>query len=1121
MTNLFDEALNKLNAEQRKAVETLEGPVLVVAGPGTGKTQLLSLRVVNILQSKDVSPNNILCLTFTNAGADAMRERLASFIGRKAYEVTIETFHSFAQNLRTTYPEYYERGAFDKPITSLESVKLVNSLLKALPVTDPLYQNPFEGVSGNVRAVQALIGKIKKSGLSPKNILALCTQNEAFFDYFEGEKADLLQGMAANLQRGAKAQKIELLDTLKTELLLALDELPPELTQQLVTLTGSYEPYALMLRRVVAQTDFYDEGGKTTGFREEVRNRFFRGSPLEFKDRQANAATCSVVWLYQRYQEHLTGNALYDFDDMILDTDVALERYPEFAAALRAQYSYILIDEFQDTNGAQMKIIECIVSGVTQPNILAVGDDDQAIMRFQGASVEFINQFEHKYENTQSIVLKKNYRSVPHIVEFGQEIATQIEGRLATSKDSKHLEAFRQSKGALEFAPHMYAAAELQYFEVVRQIKALIDGGCMENSEHPGSEIAVIARRHKSLRSLIPHLEHHGVAFEYRVRREVSQIASLQTLFALMRFAVYWASGSQKRAEAELPRIIASPEYGVEQRHYLKLACEARTLGSWLHALEVSVEPTLKELFLTLCTFATQAVALPVREALLLLAEESMAYFEAHKQTEPYAVIEFNYGLKALLEFAQAEVDANSPKRRAALGLHGPLSLATVVELLEQSELFGVEVSATIPVANKNAITLTTAHNSKGLEYDWVFLIDADRGNWRGSAAGAKLIAQNIYLSEAEDTDDFRRLLFVAATRARDELKISLAGAHLVPELVDISEPVKITIEPEEIDVVAPLSWQDAYLPRSGSLAQIASDLMQKRSLSVSLLNAFVDYKNNSLDGASFLTGKLMSLPQKPVLASDFGNVVHSYLAGYLNEVLKARTKTEAELVLEARDALAALDHHEADLAHLNQRFDLFLEHFMPRFKPRLDTSAHAELSLTVMLEDVPLTGRIDLLLQENDTSTLAIFDYKTGEAKSPQKQGAGYKRQLQFYKLLLENSPEFDGWQVRGGADIFVEPNRKSNLALAPEEFVYVSEDELLHLRCLIQAVWHRLQHNLFDTSAFMQSEHLQALRASSVYKSTSSEHTKGDPKEPSADEYQSTYELWLIDEHLKASAR
>ena len=106
-TPKFDESFENLNPEQREAVECLDGPLLVIAGPGTGKTQLLSLRAANILANRDAAPRNILCLTYTEAGAEAMRKRLIELIGRDAYGIEVSTFHGFASSIRSRCPEFF------------------------------------------------------------------------------------------------------------------------------------------------------------------------------------------------------------------------------------------------------------------------------------------------------------------------------------------------------------------------------------------------------------------------------------------------------------------------------------------------------------------------------------------------------------------------------------------------------------------------------------------------------------------------------------------------------------------------------------------------------------------------------------------------------------------------------------------------------------------------------------------------------------------------------------------------------------------------------------------------------------------------------------------------------
>jgi DNA helicase-2/ATP-dependent DNA helicase PcrA len=133
----FQEEYLKLNGQQRLAVDTTEGPVMVIAGPGTGKTQILAARIGKILLETDVSPDNILCLTYTDAGAIAMRRRLLSFIGPDAYRVDIHTFHSFCNDIIQENLPLFEKTALD-PISDLERIQLFKVLIDGWPKNHPL-----------------------------------------------------------------------------------------------------------------------------------------------------------------------------------------------------------------------------------------------------------------------------------------------------------------------------------------------------------------------------------------------------------------------------------------------------------------------------------------------------------------------------------------------------------------------------------------------------------------------------------------------------------------------------------------------------------------------------------------------------------------------------------------------------------------------------------------------------------------------------------------------------------------------------------------------------------------------------------------------------------------------
>lgn len=176
--NSFEERYKTLNSEQREAVDTLQGPVMVIAGPGTGKTELLGLRVANILrQDKDVAPSNILCLTFTDAGAWNVRDRLIGLLGRDAYRVAINTFHSFGVEIRNRYPEYFYHGAAFSPADEITQIEILEDIFEEMEHGNPL-RSEYNDQFVYLRATQKAIEHIKKAGLTPEEFNLILAENK-------------------------------------------------------------------------------------------------------------------------------------------------------------------------------------------------------------------------------------------------------------------------------------------------------------------------------------------------------------------------------------------------------------------------------------------------------------------------------------------------------------------------------------------------------------------------------------------------------------------------------------------------------------------------------------------------------------------------------------------------------------------------------------------------------------------------------------------------------------------------------------------------------------------------------------------------------------------------------
>ena len=168
----FQTRFKALNDKQRQAVDTIDGPLLVLAGPGTGKTELLSMRAANILRKTDTLPSSILCLTFTDSGASAMRERLRQIIGADAYKVAIHTFHSFGSEIMSRHREYFYHGADTRPADELLQHEILSDIFSELDYTNPL-AGSMNGTFTHLKDALSVISELKRSGLTSDELRAV------------------------------------------------------------------------------------------------------------------------------------------------------------------------------------------------------------------------------------------------------------------------------------------------------------------------------------------------------------------------------------------------------------------------------------------------------------------------------------------------------------------------------------------------------------------------------------------------------------------------------------------------------------------------------------------------------------------------------------------------------------------------------------------------------------------------------------------------------------------------------------------------------------------------------------------------------------------------------------
>ena len=837
----FDIRYATLNANQRQAVDYIHGSLLVIAGPGTGKTELLSMRTAQILRQTDTLPDSILCLTFTESGAANMRQRLRQIIGEDAYKIAIHTFHNFGTEIINQHRQYFFRGADSQPADELTQHQIVTGILEGLDWRNPLsVKNNGEFVYTN--ELIRVISEFKQSGLTPAELRAITADNQRVIADIA---ADIQQVFASKISK----KTIELFAPLAENIAERVGE---GNSVTAANLPSSITPYAQVLALSIAHAAQEAIDTNSTKPLTAWKNKWCeKNAAGEFilKDFAASEKLSAAIDVYEAYGNVLAERSLFDYDDMILSVIQACESHPELRANLQEQFQFIMIDEFQDTNLAQLRLLFDLTGDEDNPNIMAVGDDDQAIFSFQGADVGNIQRFRQHYHQPKIIVLTDNYRSAADILTAARGVITQGADRLENTIDglSKQLTAHASGSGARVEVQEFTSASE-ERAGVARQIAELIKRG--ENPAH----ITVIARHHKELIELLPYLYRQNLMVNYERHDDILEQDIIQALDKLARVVVAIHQNNLDVANSLLPEVIAHPAFGFSALDIWRLSLHAYNHRQlWLESMLAN--STFQPFGEWLLERAKDVPNLPLEEQLdKLLGLEigaGITPIDSVQRTSPEnpqtpgakrgvdrdssgahsgrellqsAGEEPLLGLRTAIA-ARASSDARREKRSPSKGsslnslaahYFSPDNLAqnpdaylttleslrtlrqklrdrttdetpTLADFLEFIDLHRstkTRLTHIRPQASAlgGAINLMTAHKSKGLEFPHVFVIGTIDSAWGEKVRSRSRLIRypaNLQLQPAGASYDERlRLFFVAMTRAKTTLTMTYSHTN-------------------------------------------------------------------------------------------------------------------------------------------------------------------------------------------------------------------------------------------------------------------------------------------------------------------------------------------------------
>ena len=1066
----FNTRYAKLNDNQRQAVDYIHGSLLVIAGPGTGKTELLSMRTAQILKQTDTLPNSILCLTFTESGATNMRQRLRQIIGEDAYKIAIHTFHSFGTEIINQHREYFFRGADAQPVDELTQYQIISGILEGLDWRNPLSaKNNGEFVY--IKDLIRIISEFKQSGLTPSELRAIIEDNQSTIAEIA---PDIQQVFSAKISK----KTIEMFAPIAEKIANLAAKNPDEKNSKL---PASITPYAnvLALSIVHATQEAIDENSTKplTAWKNKWCEKNANGE-FVLKDFTAAEKLSAAIDVYEKYVNILSERSLFDYDDMILSVIQACESHPELRANLQEQFQFIMVDEFQDTNLAQLRLLFNLTSeNDDNPNIMAVGDDDQAIFSFQGADVGNIQRFRQHYHDPKIIVLTDNYRSAENILSSARDVITQGADRLENTIDglSKQLTAHANSEGSKVEIQEFSSVGE-ERAGIAKQIAELI-----KNGEKP-ENITIIARHHKELIAILPHLYKENLFVNYERHDDILEQDIIQILDKLARTAVAISQNNLDVANSLLPEITAHPAFGFSALDIWKLSLQAyKNRQLWLESmLENSV---FKEFAEWLLERAKDVPNLPLEEQLdnLLgltndesgdLQINSLAnfYFSPKKlDKNPEAYLTILESLRTLRQKLRDRITDKNPTLEDFLEFID-LHISTKTRLTQ------IRTHAS---SLSGAINLMTAHKSKGLEFPHVFVIGAVDSAWGEKVRSRSRIIRypaNLQLQPAGATYDERlRLFFVAMTRAKTTLTMTYSQTNdsgsdtIIASFLTNCTPTIIPTsdDPAEQIELAETDWTTRLTsPIVPELKDLLTPALETYKLSATHLNNFLDISRGGPQ--NFLLNNLLHFPSAKNSAAAYGTAIHSSLQ-------QAHCSFSADHQLPSTEQILQFFQKSLEGQHLPaDDFQLYLDKGKSALTAFLNAKSSdfhdtdlAELDFSnqgVIIDNARLTGKLDVVDIDKQNKTIFVTDYKTGKPAHSWKGSADYEKiklhkyrqQLMFYQLLVEHSRDYSNFTFTGGRLQFVEPDMKTGDILSLEDTF--SREELSEFTQLIDIIWRKI---------------------------------------------------------------
>lgn len=972
--------LNDLNPEQQAAVTHGRGPLLIVAGAGTGKTTVITRRIAWLIEQGLAQPEEILALTFTDKASAEMEERVDKLLPLGYVNVWISTFHAFGEHVIRDHGLEIGLPNDFKLLTQTEQWMLVRQNLERFTLD---YYRPLGNPTKFIHALVQHFSRTKDEEVYPEDYLKL-----------------------------AEAKKLN---------------------------TGA--------------TEFLSK--KPRGRRSKTKKAASQEPNNEIVelDEAESVRLAEVAQAYHVYQQLLLEHSSLDFGDLINYALKLFRTRPKILERYRQQYKYILVDEFQDTNYAQYELVKLLAA--PRDDITVVGDDDQSIYKFRGASISNILEFKHDYPKSRQVLLTTNYRSYQSVLDLSYKFIQlnnpyRLEVKLGSQGKllSKKLIASRDGTGDIGYLAFPTSLAEAE--GVVDKIIEL-----KKKTKADWSDFAILVRANSSAPLFLQALRQRQLPFDFVANRGLYREPLVLDVIAYLKLL-----DNYHESEA-LYRVLSREPLAVPQE-------DLATLSHFANRRTMSLYEAVR-----------QASTLPLSpagrasiERLLGLLEKHAALARERSAAEVYVSVVEDLGLNervahpALVREAQyltafydriQRFEHDTSDRSLTGFLH---YLGLELEAGEEGQL------PTNMEEGPDTVKVITVHSAKGLEWRYVFLVQLIDKRFPSVERRDPIELPTELVKEILPEGDVhlqeeRRLFYVGLTRARDGVFLTRADDYFG----------KMTRKPSrflyELGLVTEVEAQAV----STRLTPAAPEVIVKKpavypapeSFSFTSISTFRkcpwEYKYRYL----------LRLPTPGAAALSFGSTMHKTFELFLRLWQSQRGAVQGGLFAEPTKGGKIAPPSEKELQKIYDaawiddwyqskkqkeeyrtvRGPKQLKNFYAEFLKALPSPKYLEQGFKFSLGGHKFTGKIDRLDEGQGGGT--IIDYKTGGEPRGGLEKVD-KDQLIIYQIA---AAEFLHEKVLGGRYWYLEPNKFSELFLATAEEVKDLKEEYTEvIKTIIQTV-------------------------------------------------------------------